>query len=446
MFDIFSKLASNKIKSFSAIFLWIILIGVIAFLTPSLSEVTTNDRQDFLPVDSESINYLQMKNEKFPREDGLPGTLVFYNESGFDNKQLDLINSFLTKIQTENKYENIFQITSIFNTPLARSNLLSEDKTTMLSIITFAGDPASEKFEKTIEWIREESEFLNQKNPNLETEIHLTGPAGILVDAIKVFKSIDLRITITTVILVLVLLIIIYRSPILAILPLVIVGSSLFLSQSIAAFLSEAFDLPLNGQVTGIMSVLVFGAGTNYALFISIKDTELHGMIHYKDLSWSEKESELEKYKKNQIVKFKILEINQENEKIRLGVKQLTEDPYDFFLQKKLGDIVTAIVDSSTKNGIYVHVGNKNLSIFIKQNQLAKEIINARPSRFTRGDRVDSMIIEKNDSKKTITLSIKALEEKQTEYAVKKYGSKDSGGILGEILEPLLRKKPKSKK
>ena len=268
MFDIFSKLASNKTKSFSAIFLWIILIGVIAFLTPSLSEVTTNDRQDFLPVDSESKNYLQMKNEKFPMEDGLPGTLVFYNESGFDTKQLDLINSFLTKIQTDNKYENIFQITSIFNTPLARSNLLSEDKTTMLSIITFAGNPASEKFEKTIEWIREESEFLNQQNPNLETEIHLTGPAGILVDAIKVFKSIDLRITITTVILVLVLLFIIYRSPILAILPLVIVGSSLFLSQSIAAFLSETFDLPLNGQVTGIMSVLVFGAGTNYALFI----------------------------------------------------------------------------------------------------------------------------------------------------------------------------------
>ena len=102
MFDIFSKLASNKIKSFSAIFLWIILIGVIAFLTPSLSEVTTNDRQDFLPVDSESTNYLQMKNEKFPKENGLPGTLVFYSESGLDNQQLDLINSFLTKIQNSN--------------------------------------------------------------------------------------------------------------------------------------------------------------------------------------------------------------------------------------------------------------------------------------------------------------------------------------------------------
>ena len=67
---------------------------------------------------------------------------------------------------------------------------------------------------------------------------------------------------------------------------------------------------------------------TDYGLFITIKNSELDGMIHYKDLSWSEKDSELQKYKKNQIVKFKILEINQENEKIRLGIKQLEDDPF----------------------------------------------------------------------------------------------------------------------
>ena len=182
---------------------------------------------------------------------------------------------------------------------------------------------------------------------------------------------------------------------------------------------------------------------TDYGIFVTIRNSELNGMIHYKDLSWSEKDSELEKYKKNQIVKFKILEINQENEKIRLGVKQLTEDPFDFFTNKKLGDIVTSIVDSSSTNGIYVQVGNKNLPIFIKQNNLAKEIKNARPSRFTRGDKIDAMIIELNKSKKIATLSIKALEEKQTEEAVKKYGSKDSGGVLGEILGPLIKKKSK---
>ena len=182
---------------------------------------------------------------------------------------------------------------------------------------------------------------------------------------------------------------------------------------------------------------------TDYGLFVSIKDTELDGLIHYKDLSWNENESELEKYKKNQIVKFKILEINQENEKIRLGIKQLTEDPYNEISKKKVGDIVTAIVDSSVKNGIYVHFGNKNLSIFIKQNNLAKESVNARPSRFTRGDKVDAMITEKNDSKKTVTLSIKALEEKQSKDVLKKYGSEASGGVLGEILGPLIKKKRK---
>ena len=172
---------------------------------------------------------------------------------------------------------------------------------------------------------------------------------------------------------------------------------------------------------------------TDYGLFVSIKDTELDGLIHYKDLSWSEKESELEKYKKNQTIKFKILEINRENEKIRLGIKQLNDDPFDFFMNKNLSDIVTVAVHSSTQNGIYVHVGKKNLSILIKKSQLAKEPENQRPSRFVRGDKLDTIITELDKEKRKVSLSIKALEEKQTKEAVKKYGSKDSGGVLGDI-------------
>jgi len=185
---------------------------------------------------------------------------------------------------------------------------------------------------------------------------------------------------------------------------------------------------------------------TDYGLFVSIKNTELDGLIHYKDLSWNEKESELEKYKKNQIIKFKILEINKKEEKIRLGIKQLDDDPFEFFMNKNLSDIVTAVVQSSGLNGIYVQVGKKNLSILIKKNQLAKEIENQRPSRFVKGDKLDVIITELDKEKRKVALSIKALEEKQTKEAVKKYGSKDSGGVLGEILGPLLVKKDKKKK
>ena len=172
---------------------------------------------------------------------------------------------------------------------------------------------------------------------------------------------------------------------------------------------------------------------TDYGLFVSIKDTELDGLIHYKDLSWSEKESELEKYKKNQTIKFKILEINRENEKIRLGIKQLNDDPFDFFMNKNLSDIITVAVHSSTQNGIYVNIGKKNLSILIKKSQLAKEPENQRPSRFVRGDKLDAIITELDKENRKVSLSIKALEEKQTKEAVKKYGSKDSGGVLGDI-------------
>jgi len=184
---------------------------------------------------------------------------------------------------------------------------------------------------------------------------------------------------------------------------------------------------------------------TDYALFVTIKDSELDGMIHYKDLSWSEKDTELENFKKNQQIKFKILEINQESEKIRLGIKQLIDDPFEFFMNKKLSDIITVVVNYSSQNGVYVQTGKKNLSILIKKNQLAKEAENQRPSRFVKGDKLDVVITELDKEKRNVSLSIKALEEKQTKEAVKKYGSKDSGGVLGEILGPFLKKKKKKK-
>mgnify|MGYP006082596001 FL=1 len=197
-------------------------------------------------------------------------------------------------------------------------------------------------------------------------------------------------------------------------------------------------DYKINDQGEGVVKNI-----TDFALFISISNSELVGMIHYKDISWNEKDSELANYKKNQLVKFKILEINQEKEKIRLGIKQLADDPFEFFMNKKVSDVVTVIVDSSSNAGIEVYTGNKNQLITIKKNQLAKESENARPSRFAKGDKIDALITELDSEKRKVTLSIKALEEKQTKEAVKKYGSKDSGGVLGEILGPLLKKKKK---
>jgi len=195
-------------------------------------------------------------------------------------------------------------------------------------------------------------------------------------------------------------------------------------------------DYKVSDSIEGIVKNI-----TDYALFVSIKNSELDGMIHYKDLNWSEKDTELQNYKKNQSIKCKILEVDQDKEKIRLGIKQLENDPFDFFMGKKISDVVTAIVESTSSNGINVYVGNKNHLILIKKNQLAKEPENQRISRFAKGDKCDCAIVGLDKEKRKVDLSIKVLEEKQSKDAVKKYGSTDSGALLGDILGPLLKKK-----
>ena len=187
----------------------------------------------------------------------------------------------------------------------------------------------------------------------------------------------------------------------------------------------------------------------DFALFVSIENSEFDGMIHYKDISWQETEESLKKYKKNDTIKAKLLEIDLEKEKIRLGIKQLDKDPFDFFLKKENNEIITATVMEVQKNGIKVSVGNdKNLLLTIKKNQLAKEIEDCRPEIFTKGNKVDCMIVDLDKEKRKASLSIKELEKYNEKVAIEKYGKdgSSSGAVLGDILGKVFKSKKKKEK
>ena len=187
----------------------------------------------------------------------------------------------------------------------------------------------------------------------------------------------------------------------------------------------------------------------DFALFVSIENSEFDGMIHYKDISWQETEESLKKYKKNDTVQAKLLEIDLEKEKIRLGIKQLDKDPFDFFLKKENNEIITATVMEVLKNGIKVSVGNdKNLLLTIKKNQLAKEIEDCRPEIFTKGNKVDCMIVDLDKEKRKASLSIKELEKYNEKVAIEKYGKdgSSSGAVLGDILGKVFKSKKKKEK
>ena len=191
---------------------------------------------------------------------------------------------------------------------------------------------------------------------------------------------------------------------------------------------------------------------SDFGVFVLIDSSELVGMIHYKDISWNESDQDLKKFKKDQSIKAKILEIDKDKEKVRLGIRQLEKDPFEYFSDKNDRDVITATVEEVLKNGIRVQVGNDTkmpLSFMIKKSDLAKEKENCRPEVFNKGNKVDCMIVGLEKDKRKASLSIKELEIQNEKIAIKKYGKDgtSSGQILGDILGRAFgRKKTTSKK
>jgi small subunit ribosomal protein S1 len=173
------------------------------------------------------------------------------------------------------------------------------------------------------------------------------------------------------------------------------------------------------------------------------------GMLHYKEISFNENEEDLKKYKKNDLIKVKIVEVK--DEKIRFSIRALEKDPMDWFSEnnKKIGDIVTTTVVETNKSGVKVSVGNnKTLTTTIKKNQLAKESGDQRPEIFQPGNKLDATITELDLSSRKISLSVKQAQIDEEKSLVKKFGkdAKSSGATLKDIFNKALNISAKKKK
>ena len=168
-----------------------------------------------------------------------------------------------------------------------------------------------------------------------------------------------------------------------------------------------------------------------YAVYVKLADFDIDGFLHANDLSYTGKpEEELKKYKKGNKLKVKILEINKEELKTRVGLKQMQEDPFNWFKDKNINDTITVKVVSSDNKGLVVKPEGSDLQFMIKKSKIAVSASDARPSRFVGGERIDAAIAELNFDKRKVSLSIKLLEELQNKEAVSKFSSPLSGKNL----------------
>ncbi|HVX29877.1 MAG TPA: MMPL family transporter, partial [Nitrolancea sp.] len=261
--------AASRRGKWITVALWVILSAIITPLAPKLSDVTSNDQSTFLPSGAESTRVADLVKTDFPSS-GTPVIIVFRNAGGLSERDLTQAKQVSDWLVSGAAGANVHDVVSIFTVPQAAEGLRSADQTTMTMIVNITGEPAGDEYTATVERIRD---FTGQFDSG-SLQVKVSGPGGLLADLLKVFERIDGFLLLVTAGLVLVLLILIYRSPVVALVPIVSVGWVFSLASAIGALLAEHAGLLVNGQATGIMTVLLFGAGTDYCLFISSRYRE----------------------------------------------------------------------------------------------------------------------------------------------------------------------------
>ncbi len=259
--------------------MWITIIGWLVLMIglsagPKLGDYKVTNFQS-LPDEAESIIAENKLEELFPNDLGTPGILVFHNETG--NIELDEVKQVLNAIMAEGikGIETIIDVSAMPEQALAA--FTSEDKTTMIVPMNLEAGLGNADYSEINDAA---SEIGNEAAKDLALDFYITGPAGIAGDTTKLFESADLQLLFATIAIILVLLIVIYRSPLLAFIPLlatVIVYQ--VVNQSVA--LMGLGGLEINNSTTSIMSILLFAAVIDYSLFVFSRYRE--ELNHYEN-------------------------------------------------------------------------------------------------------------------------------------------------------------------
>ncbi|MFC7546059.1 MMPL family transporter [Plantactinospora sp. GCM10030261] len=227
-----------------------------------LSEVSTNDNAAFLPADAEATKALNLARG-FIEQETTPALVLYERPSGITPED---------RAKVAADAERFAQVSGVV-TPLSPPIPSQDGKA--IQIVVPIDSAEGEQIQTVTEELRA---IVGPDEGGLNA--YVAGPAGVLADLVEVFSSIDGPLLLVTLSVVLVILLIVYRSPILWIIPLFSAGMSYTVAVLLVYFTTDAGIITLNGQSQGILTVLVFGAGTDYALLLIARyREELH---HYQ--------------------------------------------------------------------------------------------------------------------------------------------------------------------
>lgn len=259
-----TNFSSSKKGSKIIFFLWLIFVIVASGVMPASKEVSVSSTGNDLPSNFPSVIAEQLKKESFS-EEGLPAFLVFYQKDGLKNKELQKISEISRWLNSQDRPEHIEKPLPFHTIPeQIQLQMLSENQTTFLFPVTFQDGLETKRVNEEVQQISKKIEEIGTE----EMQFEITGPAGIASDTIEIFSNADLVLLFSTIGLILVILIVIYRSPLLALLPLVVAGIVYQGVDRLLGWGAKNGWFVVEGQAASIMTILLFAALTDYCLFI----------------------------------------------------------------------------------------------------------------------------------------------------------------------------------
>ncbi|WP_128376960.1 MMPL family transporter [Streptomyces cavernae] len=230
--------------------LWVAVLAVVGPFAAKLSEVQQDGAVDYLPASADSTQVAEIQ-DRLPGGETTELVLVYHRDGGLTTTDKDTAARQVAEIARDNP---------LTATP---QGVPSKDGTTLMY-------PVASNEPGTDEKLRDE--FVNAVRDVARGQdglsVDVGGPGALATDASEVYNALGGPLLYTTVAVVAVLLIIIYRSPLLWLVPLVVAGIADYLSMGVAYGLNQAFGTTVSGQSSGVMTILVFGAGTDYALLL----------------------------------------------------------------------------------------------------------------------------------------------------------------------------------
>lgn len=264
---------ANRKSRFATLVIWVLIIGILTVLWPQVNSQTTSS-QDLLPEDTMSNQAATLMEKQFPDNNGVPLLLVWYHDGGLTKEDYKSVKNLYQKL-TDNPLAHQSLVPPLGKAPVpALKQMASEDGEALITPVFFKKAASTDELQQDMNVLKDSVTNLTGHDPfsvattSDDLQTRFTGPVGIQTDATELFSQADITLLIATVVLVLVLLVVLYRSPILAVVPLISVGIAYGVISPLLGFMAREGWIVVDSQAISIMTVLLFGAGTDYCLFL----------------------------------------------------------------------------------------------------------------------------------------------------------------------------------